>query len=452
MKPAVDVSHISKSYQISHQAEIKAGYDTIKDDFARLVKKPFGGTEEDSRETFWALKDVSFQVQPGETFGIVGKNGSGKSTMLKILSRIVNPTEGKVRLHGRVASLLEVGTGFHPELTGRENIYFNGSMLGMSRQEIISKFNQIVEFSEIEKFLDTPVKFYSSGMYVRLAFAVAAHLEPEILILDEVLSVGDAQFQKKSMDKMLSIAKSGCTIIFVSHNMIAVEDLCDRALLLRKGKVVTVDKTEVVTDKYLVGDLSPAERQALIMTRKEHDNASGVENSVSEPGKTTENIKSSSTRKSAPFVAKDKIEQDGLTFSGFKLNDKSVASTIRLESGKSLEVSVSYKSEKSVYINLGYGIRRKNDRSLVVFTHADLENFVYRTRGSGMIKAVLDLPKLAPDTYSLEFHLWIDGELSITEEKLCEFTVPRVKAFASNQTFTSFPSNIIVDSHWSATK
>ena len=204
MKPIIEVENISKSYTISHQTDVKAGYDTIKDDFAKLIKKPFGGTGESSRETFWALKNLSFEVNQGEIFGVVGKNGSGKSTLLKILSRIIDPTEGEIRMKGRVASLLEVGTGFHPELTGRENVYFNGSMLGMSRQEIERKFDDIVAFSEVEKFLDTPVKFYSSGMFVRLAFAVAAHLDSEILILDEVLSVGDAGFQRKSLKKIKS--------------------------------------------------------------------------------------------------------------------------------------------------------------------------------------------------------------------------------------------------------
>lgn len=248
MKPVIEVTDISKSYQISHQS--KASYDTIKDDFAKLIKKPFGGGSQNEQETFWALKDINFQVNQGETFGIVGKNGSGKSTLLKILSRIVDPTTGSIRIRGKVASLLEVGTGFHPELTGRENIYFNGSMIGMSKQEIAKKFNEIVEFSEVEKFLDTPVKFYSSGMFVRLAFSVAAHLDSEILILDEVLSVGDAGFQKKSMDKMLGIAKEGRTILFVSHSASAVRDICTRAILLHDGKIKSIGQVDKVLFDY----------------------------------------------------------------------------------------------------------------------------------------------------------------------------------------------------------
>ena len=188
-------------------------------------------------EGFWALKDVSFEVEPGEVVGIIGRNGAGKSTLLKILSRITSPTEGTVELHGRVGSLLEVGTGFHPELTGRENIYLSGSILGMKRREIDAKLDDIVKFSEIEKFLDTPVKRYSSGMYVRLAFAVAAHLEPEILLVDEVLAVGDAAFQKKCLGKMGEIANEGRTVVFVSHNMNAVEQLCDSCILFENGNL-----------------------------------------------------------------------------------------------------------------------------------------------------------------------------------------------------------------------
>lgn len=252
MKPTViEISDLSKSYRISHQSDLAAGYNTLKDDFANLLKRPLGGKSHTTDEIFWALKDVSFEIKQGEAFGIIGKNGSGKSTLLKILSRIIEPTAGTIKMHGRVASLLEVGTGFHPELTGRENVFFNGSMLGMSRKEIMSKFHEIVEFSEIERFLDTPVKFYSSGMYVRLAFAVAAHLDPDILILDEVLAVGDAEFQKKSLEKMLNFARSGRTIIFVSHSMPAVEELCDRAILLKNGKVQMIDETSKVAEKYL---------------------------------------------------------------------------------------------------------------------------------------------------------------------------------------------------------
>ena len=202
-------------------------------------------------EVFWALKDVSFKVNQGDRIGIIGRNGAGKSTLLKILSRITEPTTGSIRIKGRVASLLEVGTGFHPELTGRENIFLNGAILGMQREEIRRKFDEIVDFSEIEKFLDTPVKRYSSGMYVRLAFAVAAHLEPEILIVDEVLAVGDAQFQKKCLGKMDDVGREGRTVLFVSHNMQAIKALCNRAVLLQKGEVISDNSANGAIAKYL---------------------------------------------------------------------------------------------------------------------------------------------------------------------------------------------------------
>lgn len=250
MKPAVEVKNVSKSYIINHKN--KASYSTLKDDLANIVKRPLGlaNVNDGKEEEFWALKNVSFEVPQGEIFGIVGRNGSGKSTMLKILSRIVEPTKGQITLRGRVASLLEVGTGFHPELTGRENIYFNGSMLGMSRQEISQKFDEIVAFSEVEKFLDTPVKFYSSGMYVRLAFSVAAHLDPDILILDEVLAVGDAGFQKKSLQKITETMQRGKTVLFVSHSMGAVQQLCTKGMLLNNGQVEFVGPVGELTEKY----------------------------------------------------------------------------------------------------------------------------------------------------------------------------------------------------------
>lgn len=230
-------------------------YQTFRDSLMHLIKKPFNlhrHSPTEAREEFWALRDVSFKVQQGERLGIIGRNGAGKSTLLKILSQIISPTAGEVRLRGKVASLLEVGTGFHPELTGRENIYLNGAILGMKQSEIRKKFDEIVAFAEIEKFLDTPVKRYSSGMYVRLAFAVAAHLEPEILIVDEVLAVGDMQFQKKCLGKMQEVSSSGRTIIFVSHNLGAIRQLCDTCILLEKGALTNQGPTDQVISHYIV--------------------------------------------------------------------------------------------------------------------------------------------------------------------------------------------------------
>jgi len=239
---AIQVDNLGKLYRIGG---LQAGYKTIRESLIDTVQAPFrrvasvlrGRSSVISTETIWALRNASFEVKPGEVVGVIGHNGAGKTTLLKILSRITGPTEGYALIQGRVGSLLEVGTGFHPELTGRENIYLNGAILGMKRVEIERKFDEIVTFAEIEKFIDTPVKHYSSGMYVRLAFAVAAHLEPEILLVDEVLAVGDAAFQKKCIGKMSNVAKAGRTVLFVSHNMAAVQSLCSRVLLVDGGRI-----------------------------------------------------------------------------------------------------------------------------------------------------------------------------------------------------------------------
>lgn len=249
---AIRVNHLGKQYRLGGPQE---QYLTFRDAIVNTLKAPlkkFQPAKPD--EGFWALKDVSFEVEQGDVVGIIGRNGAGKSTLLKILSRITTPTEGTVELHGRVGSLLEVGTGFHPEMTGRENIFLNGSILGMKKSEIDEKFDEIVKFSEIEKFLDTPVKRYSSGMYVRLAFAVAAHLEPEILLVDEVLAVGDAQFQKKCLGKMGQVAKEGRTVLFVSHSMPMISSLCNRCILLNNGEIQIEGVTGEVIASYLISD------------------------------------------------------------------------------------------------------------------------------------------------------------------------------------------------------
>jgi len=247
--PAIRVSHLGKQYKLGGPQE---PYHTLRDAIVNSLKAPMNVFHKAPPvEGFWALKDVSFEVEPGEVVGIIGRNGAGKSTLLKILSRITLPSEGTVELHGRVGSLLEVGTGFHPELTGRENIYLSGSILGMKRREIDAKLDDIVKFSEIEKFLDTPVKRYSSGMYVRLAFAVAAHLEPEILLVDEVLAVGDAVFQKKCLGKMGEVAKEGRTVIFVSHNMGAIGELCSRGLVFYLGNKIFDGEPKSAIESYL---------------------------------------------------------------------------------------------------------------------------------------------------------------------------------------------------------
>lgn len=280
--PAISVRNLSKCYKLG-----TIGRHTLVDECQYLWHKLRGRdprqhmtkightatearkveAEQEGNQEFWALKDVSFDVQPGEVVGIVGRNGAGKSTLLKLLTRITEPTSGEVVINGRVASLLEVGTGFHPELTGRENVYMSGTILGMKKREIDSKFDEIIAFAEIQKFIDTPVKRYSSGMYVRLAFAVAAHLEPEILLVDEVLAVGDASFQNKCLGKMRDVAGNGRTVLFVSHNMPAINSLCSKAVLLENGSVAHMGKTMDVVDEYL----HAGRQQSLIDLRNRTD-------------------------------------------------------------------------------------------------------------------------------------------------------------------------------------
>jgi len=248
---AIKVKHLGKQYTLGGE---QLSYSTFRETLVNTVKEPLRwlkGVRKTVNDKFWALDDISFEVKHGEAIGIIGRNGAGKSTLLKILSRITSPTRGRVDIYGRVGSLLEVGTGFHPELTGRENIYLNGAILGMNRIEIIRKFDGIVDFSGIENFLDTPVKHYSSGMYVRLAFAVAAHLEPEILVVDEVLAVGDAEFQKKCLGKMGDVAHTGRTVIFVSHQLDMIRALCERTILLHKGQIVISDTSERAITRYI---------------------------------------------------------------------------------------------------------------------------------------------------------------------------------------------------------
>lgn len=266
MPPAIKVENLSKSYMVGHNNAKAEGYTALRDVLARNARNLVRKTRDmltgrqivqgDEVEEFWALKDINFEIQPGDRVGIIGRNGAGKSTLLKILSRITEPTRGRVTLNGRVASLLEVGTGFHPELTGRENIFLNGAILGMNRKEIQRKFDEIVDFAEVEKFLDTPVKRYSSGMYVRLAFAVAAHLEPEILVVDEVLAVGDAQFQKKCLGKMNEIGKTGRTVLFVSHNLGAIESLCSSCVYLKHGSIINSGPANIIVGNYVLDQTS----------------------------------------------------------------------------------------------------------------------------------------------------------------------------------------------------
>lgn len=282
---ALRIENLSKRYLIGGKQKQHSRFgdqlaDTILSPLRRAGKILKGESSSASELTqeFWALKEVSFEIKHGEITGIIGHNGAGKSTLLKILSRITEPTSGHADIFGRVGSLLEVGTGFHPELTGRENVYLNGSILGMRRAEIDRKFDAIVDFAEIEQFIDTPVKHYSSGMYVRLAFSVAAHLEPEILLIDEVLAVGDVGFQKKSLGKMENISQQGRTVIFVSHNMNALQRLCPQSILLDKGRLITQDKTSNVIERYLaaVSSNSSGPNQVIDLSEQKRDGTGNV--------------------------------------------------------------------------------------------------------------------------------------------------------------------------------
>ncbi len=277
MPPIISIEKLGKKFVLQH-GRGRANYRRLSEDLISAIRWPFRKAEARTNgriryEDFWALRDVSFDVQDGDVVGIIGRNGAGKSTLLKVLSRITEPTVGRVTLRGRVASLLEVGTGFHPELTGRENILLNGAILGMTRSEIRRRFDEIVAFAEVEKFLDTPVKHYSSGMYVRLAFAVAAHLDSEILFVDEVLAVGDAEFQKRSLGKMSDVAKGGRTVLFVSHNMNAVQELCNKAVLIESGTARQVSNdVHAVTTQHLFGNKDQANKAEWINERAEFGN------------------------------------------------------------------------------------------------------------------------------------------------------------------------------------
>jgi len=277
MSIAIKVENLSKKYIIQHEKK-SANYETLSESLiqggknvANRIIHPFRKTNNltQTEEEFWALKDINFEINQGDKVGIIGRNGAGKSTLLKVLSRITEPTSGKIHINGRIASLLEVGTGFHPELTGRENIFLNGAILGMSRKEIKLKFDEIVAFAEVEKFLDTPVKRYSSGMYVRLAFAVAAHLESDILVIDEILAVGDAEFQKKCLGKMDEVSKAGRTVLFVSHNMGTINALCNNGILLSSGQKLAFDTVKKVIDQYM--------KQSFIASRHTYTNKKPID-------------------------------------------------------------------------------------------------------------------------------------------------------------------------------
>lgn len=414
MSPIIEVKGISKKYNITHQ---RGGYVALRDVLTNVIRSPFSYAKSkakqiagfEANEEYWALKNINFAVNRGEVVGVIGPNGAGKSTLLKILSQITPPTEGEIILRGRVGSLLEVGTGFHPELSGRDNIFLNGAILGMSRVEISRKFDKMVEFAGIGKFIDTPVKRYSSGMYVRLAFSVAAHMEPDILLVDEVLAVGDAEFQKKCLGKMDEVTKKdGRTILFVSHNLGAVSMLCPNTIIIESGVEVFQGQTHDALAFYRQRFTGPTENKSVSFT-----------------------------------LGNGLIRFSNFTFSG---NPDQPSSPI--VSGSPLTLSVKIESkEPTNLLNIGYSIRRRSDSVLVVFSHAKMEG-VHLTARSGIIKTTFDMPRLAPGDYTVGFHATLNENTDAGEKEVGSFTVPEIIAFRGGMTYKDFPAIILADSKW----
>jgi lipopolysaccharide transport system ATP-binding protein len=386
-QPVIKVENISKRFIISHEAPQR--YTSLRDEIAKRARS-IGKRNPASRTTteeFYALRDVSFEVNQGDRIGIIGRNGAGKSTLLKLLSRITDPTGGRITVRGRIASLLEVGTGFHPELSGRENIFLNGAILGMNRPEIRKKFDEIVNFAEIERFLDTPVKRYSSGMFVRLAFAVAAHLEPEILIVDEVLAVGDAQFQKKCLGKMEDVSKNdGRTVLFVSHNMGVVAQLCNKAILLNKGIVEANGSVTAIVDRYI-------------------NNGNGTDGSVYMPPNDL------IAKKTNYFTRIATSNSSGTITSDFAFDDR-------------ISLSFEFTIKENVP-NLQVGIGLQDKLQNRVFTILKPVSF-FEHLGQGRYRGSAELPPsfIAPNLYSFVFALWAkDLAVYDSVENICSVKV-----------------------------
>jgi lipopolysaccharide transport system ATP-binding protein len=415
---AVSVRGIGKLYQL---ARASARHESFRDALTAMALAPvrrfreLRGTAQ-SMEAFWALNNVSFDIEPGEIVGIVGRNGAGKSTLLKVLSRIVEPTTGVATLRGRLASLLEVGTGFHPELSGRENIYLNGSILGMRKREIAAKFDEIVEFAGIDRFLDTPVKRYSSGMYVRLAFAVAAHLEPEILIVDEVLAVGDAEFQKRCLGKMKEVSsKEGRTVLFVSHNMAAVSTLCTRAILLANGAIASDGSCASVIEKYLA---SPS-----------HGHATGGDLREA-PGRAAGCV--------PHFVSIELLGADRQPASIFAPGS---AAVLRL----GLKLSASLRAPK-----IGVGVNNgRKERIFAIATYLS-PTPIARIEGETSVEARFTVPALYPGSYSLDISLSTEeGPFIDQVEDATSFEVLQDGYLGSSHPYFSEMGVVLVPSRWS---
>jgi lipopolysaccharide transport system ATP-binding protein len=404
MNHRIEAEAVGKRYTLRHvqlQASLR---DSISAGLLRALDRLRGLHDPALAEPFWALQDVSFQVREGDRLGIIGRNGAGKSTLLKILSRVTEPSAGKVTMRGRVSSLLEIGTGFHPELSGRENVFLNGAILGMSRAEIKRRFDAIVAFAEVERFLDTPVKRYSSGMYMRLAFAIAAHLEPDILIVDEVLAVGDASFQRKCLGKMQEAGQGGRTVLFVSHNLGAVRQLCNVGLVMDGGR----------TDGVLPCD------EALALYQ--------------------------SQRREEQFQT---IGTGPLRFSDVRLNGTSVESAPETFTGDALRVTLDYSCDqpgKDLWLNVA--IKALLNEGGVFYSDNHLEEAKHRAGREG--RAEIEFPSypLAPGRYAVDVHALLDGVLVVPETRALEFTVSPVPSFKSRSLHTNFPALLMADVRW----
>lgn len=418
MQPAIKVDSLSKLYRVGARQQ---GYKTLRESLEEAFWSPLkrlrqkvqgsgfrpalatstGYSPRLSGQDFWALKDVSFEVQPGEVVGIIGRNGAGKSTLLKILSRITEPTSGKIELRGRVGSLLEVGTGFHPELTGRENIYMNGSILGMSRREIARKFDKIVDFSGVDDFLDTPVKRYSSGMYVRLAFAVAAHLEPEILIVDEVLAVGDSEFQKRCLGRMHDLGREGRTILYVSHHLPSLATLCDRAICLRGGRAVDDGITSRVISSYL------------------------AESAAAASGSHRVNLTARGNRRpgSVPLISE------------VALSSPEIGPTTSIPMGDELEVEFTFSHDVPLKdIRIAIGIDDSSGRRLITY-HSDFQHTMplCESASSGRGRIITEALPLLPGTYYLTPGIAAANGLTDIVDQALAFEVVAVDLFGTGK-------------------
>jgi lipopolysaccharide transport system ATP-binding protein len=419
MSAVISVENLSKTYRLG-----QIGTGTFTHDlnlwWAKMRGSPnpmlrIGDKDHGNRdgEELWALKDISFKVEQGEVLGIIGRNGAGKSTLLKILSRVTAPTSGKVKVKGRIASLLEVGTGFHPDLTGCENIYLNGAILGMSKAEVTRKFAEIVDFAEVEKFIDTPVKRYSSGMYVRLAFAVAAQLEPEILVVDEVLAVGDAEFQKKCLGKMGDVAKGGRTVLFVSHNITAINQLCKSALWINKGQIVALDETKPVTTKYL--DFQFAGENEKLISCKD-------------------------------------FQDDVFQLIDIKINNSKIQDNI-IKSSVPIKVSVIYKIHKATKgLRIGFDLYAW-DGSVLLRTFDDDMDLIERSPGMFLAQAKIPPDFLNEGKYYIDIAVGIHGvRWIIWHDMLIRFEVLSEGKINGNYAGGKHPGYFLIDANWKTHK